>query len=197
MDELDKKLNEYIKKNLKKGHTKEQIRSALLRVGYGTSAIEKGFNSSSREKNLKILLFASLVLIAVLAYIIISSKEPIPIKSTVPEVTLRDKPMLLKSVTLPPEAFQRENITLITSWSTEKRMTKDFGMIFTMFDRDGNEVAKYFFTNNLYPTRFREVGKVYYEKHDFIVAYKQPGTYFYKIGPWDFERNFRVYAYLY
>lgn len=47
--EYNKILNDYLKKNLKKGYTEDSLKWALIRQGYSRTAVEKAMEQVHRE----------------------------------------------------------------------------------------------------------------------------------------------------
>lgn len=200
-EELDKKLREYIKRTLKQGHTKEQIRASLKRVGYNIGLINKSFKDISRRRILTNFLLALIVAVLIVGLFMFwkyyLKPEPLVFLAEQPreKFSQATKPILLMTWDLPLEAKQYQLINLTTIWKSQAEVDKDLGTVLFLFDKEGNVAAKYPFTKNWYPTSSRRQGYQYMETYFFNTPYLKPDTYYYKIGLWDITENRIFYAY--
>ena len=96
---------------------------------------------------------------------------------------------------LPSEAQQNELLSLTTVWKSQKQISKNYGIVLSLFNEDGENVVKYFFINSTHPTSARRDGYQYVERHTFNVPYLKPGFYYYKIGLLDRELGIFGYSY--
>lgn len=199
-EELDKKVRGYIKKTLKQGYSKKQIRDSLRRVGYDIGIINKSFKDISRQRTTNILLTLLVIVLVVGLFVFLKyylKPEPLEflIEQPKEKFTASNKSILLMSWGLPLEAKQNELVNLTTVWKSQRYVNKDYGTIFFLFNKEGDNVAKYFFSSNSYPTSSRNPGYQYLETYSLNVPYLKPDTYYYKIGLWDMFENKFFYAY--